>query len=526
MINAVIADDEERICRLITILGDWERYGIRVTGTASNGIEALRLVQEQQADILITDIRMPGCDGIQLIEQVRNISPRIHIVIVSGYAEFKYAQAAVKYGVEDYLLKPINKELLNECLAKITGKIHEEQDADTRLETSSKIIETNTGAVRAALITDCLIDPGRVFTGEELRDHYHIDISGGTFQFICAKLDGVSDQDKERFIWDRFVSVFSKELKETCTEQIYHSQGSYMYGLLVYSARKQETVRKSLRNSMNAMLGLSGAFIDNQISLATGYPIADVSRMNEAFASAVEMIKERIVTGTGKVIEWKASRKVLYEKRLLEGYNRDAAGAVEVWSEEALRKANEKLCGGITGSRDACGREITDTVIAAGKIFLTLIHLPDQAGQERIFVEKCSDCPSEEELLAWFNEYTMSLMHDINERRDDEDDRYVRLAKQYISNHYAEQISLEEVSSYLGLTQAYFSTFFKKKTGIGFAKYLMNVRIDAAKVLLKEDNRPVAEICTMVGYNDLRNFNRVFEQLTGVKPAVYRKLYG
>ncbi len=78
----------------------------------------------------------------------------------------------------------------------------------------------------------------------------------------------------------------------------------------------------------------------------------------------------------------------------------------------------------------------------------------------------------------------------------------------------------------MGLTQAYFSTFFKKKTGIGFAKYLMTVRVDAAKVLLKEGNYSVAEICTMVGYNDQRNFNRVFQQVTGVKPAVYRKLYG
>ena len=526
MINAVIADDEERICKLITILGNWEQLGISVAGTAPNGIEALKLVQEQQPDILITDIRMPGCDGIQLIEQVREVSPKTHIVIVSGYAEFQYAQAAVKCGVDDYLLKPINKDLLNECLSKIRGKILKEKDEDIKLEASSKLIETNTDAVRASFITDCLINPGREFTGEELYEHYHIDLSGGTYQFICAKLDGVTDHENQEFIWERFVSVFTKELKAVCSEQIYHSQDSSLYGFIVYSAREHETIHKALKNSLNTVIEISGGFQSNQISLATGYSITDVSHLAEAFVSAREMIRERIVMGTGKVLEWKPQKKVLYEKRLREGYNRDVAGAIELWSEDALKKANDKLCGEILSTRDAGGREITDTIMGAGNIFLTQIHLPNQSELERNFTEQCNDCPSEEKLLDWFCQFTMGLMREINERRDDEDSRYVRLAKQYINNHYAEQITLEEVSSYLGLTQAYFSTFFKKKTGIGFAKYLMNIRIDAAKVLLKEDNRPVSEICTMVGYNDLRNFNRVFEQLTGVKPSVYRKLYG
>ena len=113
MVKLVVADDEERVCRLIVALGNWEELGIKVVGTAANGIQALELIRKEKTDILITDIRMPGLNGLELIEKVREISPDIKIMIISGYANFEYAQNALKQGVSDYLLKPINKDALN-----------------------------------------------------------------------------------------------------------------------------------------------------------------------------------------------------------------------------------------------------------------------------------------------------------------------------------------------------------------------------------------------------------------------------
>ena len=123
MVKLVVADDEERVCRLIVALGNWEELGIKVVGTAANGIQALELIRKEKTDILITDIRMPGLNGLELIEKVREISPDIKIMIISGYANFEYAQNALKQGVSDYLLKPINKDALNESLTKMVNQI-------------------------------------------------------------------------------------------------------------------------------------------------------------------------------------------------------------------------------------------------------------------------------------------------------------------------------------------------------------------------------------------------------------------
>ena len=104
MLKAVLADDERKVILLLQKLIDWGKLGYEIVGTANDGIRALELVKKTQPQLLITDIRMPGCDGIELIRQARTIQPKIHFIIISGYSQFEYAQNALKYGVEDYLL--------------------------------------------------------------------------------------------------------------------------------------------------------------------------------------------------------------------------------------------------------------------------------------------------------------------------------------------------------------------------------------------------------------------------------------
>ena len=119
MLKVVIADDERLICRLVQALGDWEVLDMEVAGLAENGLEALALIERERPDILITDIRMPGCDGLELIRRAKELRPELEIVIISGYAHFEYAQTAIRYGVGNYLLKPIKKDELMETLRKM-----------------------------------------------------------------------------------------------------------------------------------------------------------------------------------------------------------------------------------------------------------------------------------------------------------------------------------------------------------------------------------------------------------------------
>ena len=121
-LKLIIADDEPRVCQLIENILPWRDYSIEISGKAYNGIDAFHLIQDKLPDIVITDIRMPGYNGITLIEKCSKINPDISFIIISGYRDFEYAQSALKFGAEDYLLKPVSKEELEQIIRKVIEK--------------------------------------------------------------------------------------------------------------------------------------------------------------------------------------------------------------------------------------------------------------------------------------------------------------------------------------------------------------------------------------------------------------------
>ena len=122
MLKVLIADDEKNICLMIQKLIVWEEYGMEVIDLAHNGVDAMTIIEEKHPDIVISDIRMPGYDGLKLVQKARDLGLETDFVIISGYKYFEYAHRALNLGVEHYLLKPIDKKELQETLHKIIKK--------------------------------------------------------------------------------------------------------------------------------------------------------------------------------------------------------------------------------------------------------------------------------------------------------------------------------------------------------------------------------------------------------------------
>lgn len=127
MIKVLIADDEKKICRLIEMLCDWESLGMEIIGYVHNGPEAIEMISEKKPDILIVDIRMPGCDGIEVIRRAREMNLSMEVIIISGYADFAYAKAAITQGVSAYLLKPIKQNELEEAVKQARDSVEKER---------------------------------------------------------------------------------------------------------------------------------------------------------------------------------------------------------------------------------------------------------------------------------------------------------------------------------------------------------------------------------------------------------------
>lgn len=529
MIKVVIADDEARICQLIKVLVDWDALGMEIVGIAANGIEALETVKKTHPDILITDIRMPGASGIELIKQARNICPTLCMIIISGYAHFEYAKTALTYGVKDYLLKPINQKELMASLQKVAAEIRTERE---QKEASASMVQERTNDIerlRNVFIQDLLSRHVKAATEEEIEKQYHFSAKSGVSQAFCLHLNYERKEDgdrQEELIWERTEKIVKSGLEHFCEDWILYQHECFMYGVMNYSAGQMDNVRKIMRDCLNQMEAAKNLMGVNVFALGLGAPKRNPLELQMSMEEALLAVQERFLCGGGKLLENIERNPVLYEQRLLDKYTRRIGHALEIQNLEEMKQSVLELQSAATNTQNVHGWELFELVCAAGNIFIMQLEKKDKEKLLEKLRDDCDVALSAEELFGRLEQFEEEQMLEIIKNREADSARPVRKAKCYIQNHYGEQITLEEVSAEVGLSTAYFSVLFKKETEVGFAKYLMNVRMEQAKTLLRETNLPVSGICKKVGYNDLKHFTHTFEKLAGVKPAVYRKLYG
>jgi len=197
MLRVLIADDEERICQLILALGEWQRLGLEVVGTAQNGPDALQLLRTLTPDILITDIRMPGFDGLKVLEEARRELPGLEVIVISGYAQFDYAQTAIRFGVGEYLLKPINRNALNHSLEKMVAQLNQRMQRETDIESMLETQQDDRGQLRRRLAADLLAGRMEAQDADSLSRTYHFIAAQAGYQLLLLKIDFDTDHFSE-----------------------------------------------------------------------------------------------------------------------------------------------------------------------------------------------------------------------------------------------------------------------------------------------------------------------------------------
>ncbi len=527
MLKVVIADDEERICKLIQILAPWQALGLDACATASNGIQALELIEELKPDILLTDIRMPGCDGLTLIAQAKAIQPDLEIIVISGYAHFEYAQTSIQYGVSDYLLKPINKQLLTAALEKCANRCRSRQNFNLEREQLMKS-KGDLFRLRANLIRDLMDQQITTVTGEKLDQIYHFhvkpeDAMQTVMLKICSPGVGQSPQTLS-LIAERISEIFHRELGEICHDLLLDFRGETGYGVMSFAFAQRQQLRRAIRICQRSLESERELFGAVQICIALG-TVELVDQLYRSFQNARLAMQERLIEGSGKILENIPAPSELPSQAILDRYSRNIMLAVDVLSMDAASSALEQMKSSAMAVENVRGRELINLVQTAAGIFTAALLGDNRDALLQEFYSQCGQCCCASQLFYALDNLQKRLMEQVIEQRQSEESRPIRMAKQYIQDHYADAITLDEVADSIGFSGSYFSTFFKKETGSGFNQYLISVRMEQTKNLLRNSDKPIAEICGLVGYQDLKHFSRVFHRETGMTPGEYRKIY-
>ncbi|MCL2152528.1 MAG: response regulator [Oscillospiraceae bacterium] len=526
MLKVIVADDEERVCRLIRMIVDWESLDMEVIGTASNGIEALELVESLRPDILITDIRMPGCDGLELIEKAKAILPYLQIALISGYAQFEYAQTAINIGVGGYILKPIKKEIITATLKKLgktcRERVEQASTSERLLQDSHKNSELLRGRLLEDLLSHRLQEPSR----DLLEKNYGFMAEGGMLQVFIIKMDCDFKRFHDPstgFIKKKTEDIFDTTVAPLCQLNIFQMHLSSWYGILNYKNDEQAKIRRALRECLNQLE--AHHFGGVEFSLAIGKAANCAEDLPASLQDAQIAIAERLTERTGRLLETGKSELHHDSKKLTEKYIKTMERVADMLSNEEADEALEEMIDEIQ-SVGLRGYELFSLVMSVGRKFAMHLNLDEDAAIINEFDEQCELCGSAGKLLDYLRSFITEQINNARNRLESASIRPIRIARQFITQHFNEPITLEDICAATGFSMSYFSKLFKKETGEGFSKYLVRVRIDRAKELLRDTDTPVSEICGLVGYSDIKHFTGTFKKMTNLNPGQYRKLYG
>ena len=448
--------------------------------TAGGGQEVLRLLRQAPTDIVLSDIRMPGMDGLEMLHEMRQLSPKTRVVFITAYPLFEYAQKALKLGATDLLLKPVDPDALTDLLSRLGGGTAGVADRDLRLW------------------LDCpwnMLDEG---IRRRISEQYPRGCvcavcipSGGTDVPSAARLAGMLGRE----LGCRLQALERREASGqlTCalvcpqTEEICRRLGGSLrtaalrYGFRAgISAFSSHLPREGRALFTEAMRGADRAF----------YESAGVSACDHADAAPAPE-----VPSAAKLLSWFRSGPGLWREPLTAFLA--AAERTRPEPAELIAQTHRSLeeCGAMLRGPDA-----PDTVPAGSAL----------------------------DRVVFFNEYCSCLEAALGTlaeeyRRSPEVMGPVAAARAYVLGHYMEQITLADVAERIHLSPNYFSTLFRAETSMRFMEYVQQVRMEKASAMLLETDLPVSGIAEACGYKDVHYFNRVYQKAYGISPIGFRR---
>ena len=538
MCRVIIADDEPKVLLLIRNLIQWEELGLELVATANDGISALDLIKELHPDIVITDIRMPGYDGIELIEKAKALDPRIDFIIISGYRHFNYAQKAIRFGVEDYLLKPLKALEINQTLRKMTEKYKERDKAKQREEQYSARIEDDAKKRQEQFIASLLAEKSAgaaPATVDSVNEEFGLDFKVDAFQAFIVKTDvyyASLNPNVRKLLMEKSMGVIKDALQGKCHAFLLHPTEHGIYGLVNFSEAQKKTLRKAMVAIIDALQSQSELFDRIKVTIGLGHQAEVIDEMAASVKEAEYAVANRLIHGAGRIIDRTGGQESaeLVRQMISAPVRSSLLKGVEILDDREIRTVFDALAEQVAGNEAMTGKAIAalcEECVQILRFGLKSQNSVDEWVEEKQadFFEKFGMCNTQKDVFQLLGSYASSLITHVAARRKSENSKPIREAQKYIQENFGSAINLESISQKAGFNATYFSLLFKKETGMNFLEYLTDVRIKEAKLMLADPRKSIADVAEAVGYSDVKHFSKLFTRSTGIHPSKFRKLY-
>lgn len=495
MTNVLIVDDEKIEREGLKYLLSREE-GERNVFEASNGKQALQIIRSEDIQLVLTDIKMPHMDGLELSRRAKEENPALQIIIFSGYSDFTFAQEAIRYGVTEYILKPVNPEDFHKVIQKAEKVIEQRKKKESR-----EIKEKN--------FLQNYLYSGKLETLEKAKDMIDLEKWNGWHCGILLESDVAFFDTAEETLEEEI----QKELRRVCFYLNLNARQSLLLFQDVYC--DYQLVANHLYNFMKRKYR-------DSFYLAVSRKFEGCECLPEILEQLEQQMEEKFYHPEKHVFS--NEDDVL---KLSVGEVQDSQ-IMQMISEDITRKDTDQL-----RKHFACLKEKyhDNTKYSAMYIKFVFSNVIQELFQENQFsgerrleheIERLYNCRNIMEILEVtednIKEYEAFLDRSMSSSRNE-----VAAVKNYIYQHYEEDLNLEMLAEKVYLSSGYLSFIFKKETGMNLNRYIRVFRMEKAKELLCSTNMKVAQVSERVGFANVSYFCRSFREYYGSSPESYRK---
>ncbi|MFK7694626.1 response regulator [Paenibacillus sp. HJGM_3] len=519
-VTALLVDDEAHITRNLEKVIPWEQLGISLIGTATNGAKALELVDVQMPDLILSDIRMPVMDGLELLKELCDRGFDGEVVMLTGYQEFDYARTAIKYGAKDYILKPIDYEELEGVVTRAAGHIRLRKREKRNAEHKWKKLST---VAYEKLLLDVLMDYTSVLLLPE-EDLPEL----ADYTLLIVDLDDYSQlarywNERERKLWNFAVrNVLQDALGDMVYSALQTREGEWC--ILLQQPPGEGAVADATLRRWGGELQ-QAVKLHTKLTVSVGcYP--EPLRL-EGLAQAYRKLQRALQLSLRKEAVLSYEEPATAERSELK---------LTLWAitDELVGALKQKDAARMEQAIAALNRELKaipehSHLRVEQMLHFLILHLLREmrdigvlSGEHETAVWAQLDrSVNAKELLETVRQLAQQIMQAGMSRKPSE--LLMHAALDYIERHMAHDLCIDALADHLGISGSYFSLLFKQHTGETFVEYLKRQRLDAAKSMLLMTDKSVTQIGKAVGYAERRYFTKVFAKAEGMTPSEYRE---
>ena len=512
MIKVMIVDDEPKIREGLKMIVPWESLGFSVAGTASNGHEALELYDEIKPELIVADIRMPGMDGMTLIHKLREFDDKLHILILSGYADFDYAKKAIDHRADGYLLKPVDEDEIITYLTRIAKDCCEAKEKARLREATGKW-------TKDILIQSLLAGTSDIEVGVLTDQAKELGLPASEYQVLLIEPYPHTSHALEEIEWMDFskqIGAYFEQMKRG----ISHFQHGQICILLTQTIASAQ-MRVQLSKELDALLDKSGLKVTSTLG-GISWNLAGIST---SYKEARELLKRQFFRADDGVL----GRESMMQNK---GITQQPEGLEDRLYYAMSIGSRVELVGPLIHSAGDWLMSIGASEIEIKSYYAELLtNLLSKLSSIHREANNCLKFHTDKIALIHQQPTLIQLYEHIDELLEEMIDAFVGLQSRdhdmkalldIIDRNYSDNLKLDTLAGILNYNTAYLGKRFKQSTGENFNTYLDKVRMEQAKHLLQQGMK-VYQVAERVGYTNVDYFHSKFRKYVGTSPSSYKK---